>query len=405
MNTRSSLRLFAAAATLTAAAVAHAQAPAAAPAPAQPASPTEAVEKIETKAVYVIPMKGEIGRVVSATPLKRVLDDARKAQPDYLICVVDFDFSFGGRKVQDSANATGGNAYNQLETVRELGVLLTDDIRDDATWTKKPQLIMWVKKALGGPAFLPFISPTIYYHSDALHGGIGYLEKAFDGRGDEVVREKQYSLRLGRAEGLAIKGGYDPRIIRGMSRSEVILSYDLVGGKAVLREDEEGLVVLTIDGSKDENKDTYENIIRGKGKAVLTLNARDALALGVSKGTVDTMDELLSELGIARNHTVVKAKAESIFNNWSDDVAEAEASFARYWKAFNETEVSGADPAERNKARGKKLGLLRNITDLLRKYKESINPRTIQGSPDGWENEIDRMTAQIQQQMRLDKVK
>ncbi len=383
-----------------------AQAPAEAPAAAIPAATPESdADKVENKGVYVITMKGELGHNVSATPLKRVLDDVKKAQPDYLVCVVDFDFSFYGRKMKDEANAAGGQAYNQLEKVRELGVLLTDDIRDDQTWKKKPQLVMWVKKALGGPAFLPFISPTIYYHSDALHGGIGYLDKSFDGRGDEVVREKQYSLRLGRAEGLAIKGGYDPRIILAMSRSETVLSYDLVGGKAVLREDDKGQEILTIDGSKEENKDNYEDIIRGKGKAVLTLNARTALALGISKGTVDTMDDLLSELGIARNHTMIKGKAESILKAWASDVTEAEAQFAAYWAKFNEIQVSGKDAAERNKARGRQLGVLRNISDLLRKYKEAINPRAIQGSPDNWENEIDRMTAQIQQQMRMDKNK
>ncbi len=393
----------AAAALALAAGFAWAQPPSAAPAK-PPATPAESEhEQIEKKSVYVIPMKGELGRNVSATPLKRVLDDARKAQPDYLVCVVDFDFSFYGRKVREDANATGGDAYNQLETVRELAVLLTDDIRDDPNWPKKPQLVMWVKKALGGPAFLPFISPTIYYHSGALHGGIGYLDKSFGGRGDEVVREKQYSLRLGRAEGLAIKGGYDPRIIRGMSRSEVVLSYDLVDGKAVLREDDKGIEVLTIDGSKEDTKDNYEDIIRGKGKAVLTLNAERARKLDISKGTVDTMDELLSELGIARNHTLVKAKADSIFSTWANDVGDAESQFRDLWSRFNELKVEGKDSTERNKARGRQIGLLRQINDLLRRYKEAINPRAIQGSPDNWENEIDRMTAQIQQQIRLDK--
>lgn len=389
-----------------------AQAPAsggkATPAAAMPATAPAAEsdqDKIENKGVYVITMKGELGHNVSATPLKRVLDDAKKSQPDFLICVVDFDFSFFGQKMKDQANAAGGQAYNQLEKVRELGVLMTDDIRDDPTWKKKPQLVMWVKKALGGPAFLPFISPIIYYHSDALHGGIGYLEKSFGGTGDEVVREKQYSLRLGRAEGLAIKGGYDPRIILAMSRSETVLSYDLVNGKAVLRDDDKGQEVLTIDGSKEENKDNYEDIIRGKGKAVLTLNARTALALGISKGTVDTMDDLLSELGIARNHTMIKGKSESILKTWASDVEEAETQFSELWAKFNEIQVAGKNASERNKARGRQLGVLRSISDLLRKYKEAINPRAIKGSPDNWENEIDRMTAKIQQDMRMDKGK
>lgn len=360
---------------------------------------------VETKKVYVIPFRGEFGHDISATPVKKVLEDARKAEPDYLVVELNCAFASYGRRLRDDANAAGKFVYDQLETAREIAVLMTDDIRDSAEWKKKPQLIMWVKRALGGTAFIPFVSRDIYYASEAHHGGIGYMEEMFKGVGDEVAQEKQYSLRLGRAEGLAVKGGYDPRIIKAMSRSETVLSYSIINGKAELYDDTSGDFVLTIDGSKEESKDNYEDIIRFKGKAVLTLDAPTALKLGISKGTVDSMDDLLSELGIARNSKVVKGKAEKIFESWSEEVNGAERDFIKYWKDFGQVQVAGATAAERNKGRAQQIGILKKIAELLKKYKEAINPRAIQGAPAQWENNIESRIDAIQQQIRLDKDK
>ena len=49
------------------------------------------------------------------------------------------------------------------------------------------------------------------------------------------------------------------------------------------------------------------------------------------------------------------------------------------------------------------IGVLNKIRGLLNKYKEAINPRAIQGAPEGWDQEIDIMLEQIRQQIRVDK--
>lgn len=377
--------------------------PATATAPPAPASAT-ADDGLTHQKVFYIELKGEFGRDISVTPLKSILAEAKRAQPDVIIFKVATDFKVHGVERQDFNAADAGAAFNQLETVRELQTLFTDGIRDDPEWKTKPRLVMWVKKALGGVAFFPFVAPEIYYTSDALHGGIGALELIFEGVGDKVVQEKQYSLRLGRAEGLAIKGGYDARIIKAMTRIDYVLSYTLVGGKPVYFEDMSGDVLLTDDGDRGkQRRDTLEDEVRFRGNDVLTLNPQNALVLGVSKGTADTLDELLSELGIARTAELVKNRSASTLGEWSKNITEAEKDFARHWRDYGRITVTGATPAERNKGRGQQIGKLNDINTLLKRYKEAINPQQIQGAPEQWESRIDLMINQIKQQMRLDR--
>ncbi|MFN7558994.1 MAG: hypothetical protein ACK5RX_06495, partial [bacterium] len=169
--------------------------------------------------VYLIKVRGEVGTDFSATPLKRALDDAKKIQPDVIVLQIDSAVkpkNGRGGEGKDGENllTEQSQAFDSVDSVTEISTLLIDDIRDNKGWVKKPRLVAWVKRALGPAAFLPFVCKDIYYTPDAVHGGIGYLDYYFNGVGDVVVREKQRSLRMGRAEGLAVKGGHDFRIIR-----------------------------------------------------------------------------------------------------------------------------------------------------------------------------------------------
>lgn len=376
--------------------------------PAAPAKPTEAVDPGATK-VYVINFKGEFGHDISATPMKAVLAEAKKMKADVIVIKIDCDFKYMGQARQEYNPADAGAAYNQLETVRQLGTLITDEIRDDADWkvntpTGKPRLVAWVKKALGGVAFMPFLAPEIYYTSDGRHGGIGYLETIFGSTGDEVVRQKQYSLRLARAEGLAIKGGHEEKLIKAMSYAYYVLSVSFVGGKPEYHEDMTGDELLTDDANEDAGRrDTLEQIIRFQGNDVLTLDAKMAYRLGLSKGTVDTLEDLAFELGISRNYAVLSGKSDKIFATWAGDVSDAEQEFAKLWRDFGRVEVQGNTPEERNRGRGQQIRILEQIKKLLERYGEAINPRAIRGAPEQWEVRINQIIEEIKQQIRLDK--
>lgn len=351
--------------------------------------------------VYVIRCTGEFGRDVSATPFAQVIDDVKKFQPDIL--VVEFDHVFGqyGEEVPDYLYQPG--SFDQLETARQITTLLTDRIRDDADWTKKPRLVGYIKKAMGAASFLPFVCPELYYHSSAMHGGIGGLEHMFDGVGDKVAQEKQYSLRQKRAEGLAEKGGHDPRILRAMARLDYVLSYRMVGGKAEFLErmpEAADEFLLTDDGEGDR-RDGPQERIRYLGDDVLTLNAQTAERIGMSKGTVDNLTELMYAMGFTREFNEVKGKSSDIFKRWSEEINRAESNLQRLLRLFQTVEVrEPGQYRERTAARGQQKTYLREARSIFMRYKEALNPRRFPA--DAAINQIDTIIDQIDQQQRLD---
>jgi hypothetical protein len=355
--------------------------------------------------VYIIPLKGEFQRDVALTPIKRVMEDAKKAQPDILIFRVDCDFKMRGEERPDWAPEPG--SFDQLELARQIDPLITDAIREDPEWKVKPRMVFWINKALGGVAFLPFLSPEIYYSSNAKHGGIGYLDFIFEGVGDDVVREKQRSLRLGRAQGLALKGGHPVEILNAMARVDYILSVNFVGGRPEFKEDYSGEVLLTDDGSMEQGRrDSLDEMLRFTGNDVLTLSADMAQRLGMSDGTVDTEDQLFEKLGITRSNPVKVGKAEALLQEWSKGVTEAEFAIRRLWREYARVDVR--EPGgwnERAAARGKRKSILKEILSLLERYKEAINPYEIQAMPENMITEIKLTIDQIEQEQRRDKDK
>lgn len=335
---------------------------------------TKAVDDGAAK-VYVMELKGEFGKAISQTPIKQAVADAKANNADYLIVVMNNDWSLNiiQEKPDDFAQ------FDELFRAEDMDPIFTRDIPRE--WEKQPKVVFWVKRAMGGAAFLPLVCKDIYFSSEGKMGGIGNLSTMFGGTGDEVVRQKQYSLRMGHAEGMAAIGGYDPRIVKAMARVEYILSVKMEGGKPLLlerlpeRPDEE----LLTDNGEGENKDPDTALARGEGNDVLTLNADRASQLGVSKGTVDTLDDLLFELGVPRNYVKVDGKAERIMKSWSEGVEEAIRTIRRLRREANEIAVAGAEFQERSQARGQRKQRLQEIQQLLRRYGEVFGVDQVAG--------------------------
>ena len=342
--------------------------------------------------VYVIELEGVFGRDISQTPIRDAMADAKKEGADYVIVVMDNDWSQalrGGFSEEDLGDEV--SAFDQLWRAEDMDPIFTTEVAHG--WDSEPEIIFWVKQAMGGAAFLPFNCPDIYFHSDARMGGIGNLSYMFGSTGDEVVRQKQYSLRLGHAKGMANVGGYDTRIIEAMTQYEKAFCYKMEGGKAVIYDrmpqsaDEH---LLADDGT--ESPDTERDLARGLGNDTLTLDARVARDLGVSKGTVDTLDDLLYELGIERNHVIVSDKSERILTNWADACDKAEKDMRRLWREVGQIQVAG-DYRERTAARGQQKRKIRQIIRLIDQYGEAVNPRAV-GVPD--KGTLESILAQIQ---------
>lgn len=326
--------------------------------------------------VYTIHLKGWLGEDISQTPIREAVRDAKANGAEYLVVIVENDWDrsrFGG----DGEIPDEVGQFDQLFRAEEITPIFTSEIPTE--WENPPQIVFWVKRAMGGTAFLPLVGSNIYFSSEGKMGGIGGVEKAYGSTGDEVVREKQFSLRLGHAEGIAITGGHDPRLIRAMARTDYVLSVGFDGGRPVYHEGmpraDRGEILLTDDGMEDR-EDTIQQLARGEGNDTLTLNSDIAFKLGVSKGTVDTFEDLMRELGIARAYTQIPGKSDMIMQNWRDGVARAKRDLESLWRDFGRIQVQG-DYAERTRARGQQLRILDDMEKTLRRYEESLNPGQI----------------------------
>lgn len=324
----------------------------------------------EPAKVYHFSADGWFGKDIAFTPMHQAMQEARQLGADYVIIEVDVDWYERGDPLQTELPDDSGTF--DIFGIRPIRPLFTAEAFND--WPKKPQVVFWVKDAMGSAAFLPFLSDTMYFHPDGRIGGIPGVYSRFQ-QGDEVVKEKLVSASLATAMGMVIASGYEPRLIEAMAREDYVLSYRLQGGRPVYLEREPTNTdefLLTNDGSIDKNKDSVQRLARGEGLNWLTLRADTAKVLGVSKGTVRTMDDLLFELGIARNHEMV-GNGDKIMDDWSQGLKRTEEALDRLFRELNEIRVEG-DWNERRRARGQQRAKLQQMIGLLTRYKEAIVP-------------------------------
>ncbi|MBA4029134.1 MAG: hypothetical protein C0475_08400 [Planctomyces sp.] len=352
------------------------------------------------KVVYLVVFPGEFGRDVSRTPVAEVVEDIKKVQPDIVVVRFDQSFSFQGESRADFDPNAGEVAFQQqLETARELSTLLGERILQDKEWVKKPQMVGWVDKALGGAAFLPFMFKDLYYTSGALHGGLGGLESLFNNVGNGPAREKQRSLRLARAQGIANLGDPDGSqkrelLIRAMSRAETELSYSLVDGKPVYYTDATtGEFLLTNDGTEQQNIDTIEDVVRFRGKNVLTLNSETAFQLGVARGIADNIEDIAFDLGVSRSYELTRGQSQKIFRDWQREINKAERDLQELLRQVLEIQAGGGTQQQAaSEARSRLISIYTRAIRIIQRYKESINPQPIGGD---WEEFINELNIRI----------
>lgn len=343
--------------------------------PDEPAAEEPALDGAER--VYHIELTGRFGRDISQTPLRNAVDDARARGATYLIVEIDSQWSRGfGEDLGDDAAA-----FDELYRATDLAPIFMEEIRRE--WDNPPTVVFWVKNAMGGAAFLPLVSSNIYFHSDGRMGGIGNLAEMFQGTGDEVVGDKQRSLREGAARGLAIHGGHDTRIVEAMTKIPYELWLRFERGRPVLIDDPDEVqptdILLTDDG-QDDRADTEAELVRGEGNDALTLRADIAYQMGFSKGTADTLDDLLFQLGIDQNAVVLDEEGDQIAAQWRRAVDNAERQLQALWQDYG-TVQAGGDYQGRTRARGQQTRILEQMERLLNRFGEAIVPGRI-GVPD-----------------------
>lgn len=324
--------------------------------------PERASDRPEGTVIYRLPLRGHLmgepfggipylfsqsrRDVISYTPIEKAMADAKSYDPEVIIIEVD-------------ADSPGG--FDGLFVAEGLAPIFEQAKREGH------RVVFWVESAGGGAAFVPLMSSEMYFKPDGELGGIGDLGE-FD-MGDESVNEKQISLRLGHAEGIAIQNGYNPALVRAMAREENWLAVRWEGGVPVYIEHEPrpqdgpGWTILSDNGQGDNaDKSVFE------GNDVLNLDAEMAQRLTVSKGTTGDIDELAFMLGIRDDYTVVTGKGRRLIEDYQDRLARAVDQLARL------IEQTQDQSASTRAELGRQLRALEESRSILTTYAEVLDP-------------------------------
>ena len=320
------------------------------PAPASNAAPATSEDAANAHRVYYAELKGEFGRNITQTLIRKLTAEANKENADTIIFSLD-----GAWDPQGESHFQG---WRELLRFEDIAPAITDEIERD--FAKRPRVAIWVHQAMGGASLIPLCIKEIYMAEDGKIGGLAGLDYMM--QGNRTVVEKQRSLRLQHAAGWVIKGGYDTRIMYAMAVVDYILSYRFVGDQVEFLErlpDGPTEVLLT-----DAGPDTMADMIRGKGKAYLNINAEIGRAIKISRGTVNTKEDLFSAMGLDRNRTDV-GTAKKICEQWDRRVAAAEKELQKLWNEdYRQTQVTGTFE-QRRSARGKQKRALQQMLERL----------------------------------------
>jgi len=319
--------------------------------------------------VYFLPLEGVFGQDITQTPIREAVRDAKRLNTDVLILRLNNEWKDENNPFKEKLADDEKLDFNGLFRYEEIAPAITDEIVRE--WPKQPKVVCWVKTAMGGAAFIPLCVPNIYMHEDARIGGIGGLEYLLEGVGDVTPQQKQYSLRLGHARGWVIKGGYDARIVDAMAVVKVILSYRYDGDRVQFLDrlpESADEVLLTWAGG-----DSVGDRIRGTGKDWLTITAKIGKDIGVSKGTANTEEELLFQLGLDRAREIVRGNADKIMGGWKKRIENVKKEILLAMETFRDTPVEGTYE-QRQAAYGKRMRALETVSKLVTQYAEALLP-------------------------------
>ncbi len=349
---------------------------------------------------YVIELSGEFGSEITQTPIRQALKNAKEQKADVVIFMLDAKWEQSKLEPlpDDAAN------FDEIFRAEDIVPLFVEEV--PTTWEKPPRIVFWVKKAMAGAALLPLVAKEIYFAPDGKIGGLGNLTFMMEGVGDEVVREKQRSLRMGHAEGWAIRGGYDYRLIQAMARIEYVLSVRYKDGKPELFEGypkDPGEELLT-DSGMGAQSDTVEDRVNGIGNDVLTLDERNARLLGLSKGTVSNKDELLDALGLSRGAVDVSDRSTRITRDWKSGLERAQTQIRRLMRDLAEVRVEApGDYDARTKARNQRRRIIRDIRGLLRQWGEALTGRWLYQNQIPGDLQLEYLDSGIEIEQKKDK--
>lgn len=241
----------------------------------QPRPPADASEEaLQPAGAYVIPIRGEISPSLVAY-LRRTVDEARAASPQYVIFEVD---TFGGR-VDSALQIT--TLIGSLTNVPTVAYVTADPTGTGVSWS--------------AGALISMACDRIYMAPGTSMGAAAPVFQTAEG-GMEMAPEKTVSAVRTQMAALAEKNGYPEEIAVAMVDQEVELFEVFVDGELQVAT---AASFPSLERSAEDAGQTVERgaVISASGK-LLSLTAGDMERYGVSSGTLPSLSALYEHLGV-----------------------------------------------------------------------------------------------------------
>ncbi len=304
----------------------------AAPAPAE-----------KLKSVYVVPFRGQFGTDIHPACYEDILEDLEDKRPDIIIFELDSaDIDRVEYMGEDPRNAG-------LFSVASDDTMMRKMLRDFKDKHSYAQQYVWVKDSVGFGSLLAFSWPDMYMAPDARLFGLSRAAGFWTRVEDPEVRAKFREAAVAIINGFLSSGGYDLKIGEAMLRPEMLLSASYKGRNIEWREDTKG-----------------HWVVDGRDDSTAGFSAESAEELGLSKGSAESLDELMFVLGI-REFDRVPDDGETLHKKYVEDWRKA---YDQCGKLIEESNTAQEDAQNANPKGNlnKAKSALTRVVGLMKKY-------------------------------------
>jgi hypothetical protein len=305
---------------------------------ATPATPAE-----KLKSVYVVPFKGQFGTDIHPACYDEILKDLEAKRPDIII------FELNSADI-DRVEYMGEDMSNAgLFSVASDDTMMRKMLREFKDKHRYAQQYVWVKDSVGFGSLLAFSWPDMYMAPDARLFGLSRAAGFWTRVEDPEVRAKFREAAVAIINGFLSSGGYDLKIGEAMLRPEMLLSASYKGRNIEWREDTKG-----------------QWVVDGRDDSTAGFTAESAEELGLSKGSAESLDELMFVLGI-REFDRVPDDGETLHKKYVEDWRKA---YDQCGKLIEESNTAQEDAQNANPKGNlnKAKSALTRVVGLMKKY-------------------------------------
>ena len=295
------------------------------------------------KSVYVVPFKGQFGTDIHPACYDDILKDLEAKRPDIIVFELDSADVDRVEYMGEDPSSMGVFSVASDDTMMRK---LLRDFKDKHGYA---QQYVWVKDSVGFGSLLAFSWPNMYMAPNARLFGLNRAARFWTRIEDPEVRAKFREAAVAIINGFLSSGGYDLKIGEAMLRPEMLLSASYKGRAIEWREDTKGYWV--VDGRDD---------------STAGFSAESAEELGLSKGSAESLDELMFVLGV-REFDRVADDGETLHKKYVDDWRKA---YEQCGKLIEESNVAQED-AQSSNPKGnlnKAKSALSRVLGLMKKY-------------------------------------